>query len=119
MNNNNVGINDEPLLRGEIQLQEVCYSSESIEEFLEHQKNNISFRLWIRLIGWESKTIWLLSWASISVSICNFMLSFVNLMFIGHIGSTELAGASLTNLGIQGLAYGVMVYISFLYFILN
>ncbi|KAI3965740.1 hypothetical protein MKX01_010697 [Papaver californicum] len=102
------GGENESLLRDvEFRLDDVCCSTESIEEFLEHQER-ISLRLWVRLIGWESKTIWLLSWASITVSIFNYMLSVVNLMLIGHIGFIELAGASLTNLGIQGFAYGVM-----------
>jgi multidrug resistance protein, MATE family len=37
------------------------------------------------------------------------MLCFVTMMFCGHLGSLELAGASIANVGIQGLAYGIMV----------
>lgn len=37
------------------------------------------------------------------------MLSFVTQMFSGHLGAVELAGASIANVGIQGLAYGIMV----------
>ncbi|KAF3517311.1 hypothetical protein DY000_02061732 [Brassica cretica] len=37
------------------------------------------------------------------------MLSFVTVMFTGHLGSLELAGASIATVGIQGLAYGIML----------
>lgn len=30
-------------------------------------------------------------------------------MFTGHLGALELAGASIASVGIQGLAYGIMV----------
>ncbi|RZC67818.1 hypothetical protein C5167_011512 [Papaver somniferum] len=109
MNSTGGGGENEPLLPDvEFRLDNICGSTESIEEFLEHQER-VPLRLWVRLFCWESKTIWLLSWASITVSIFNYMLSFVNLMFVGNIGFIELAGASLTNLGIQGFAYGVML----------
>lgn len=82
-------------------------SSEAIEEFLEHRP--IAFKWWSKLVVWESRLLWLLSGSSIVVSIFNYMLSFVTLMFTGHLGSLELAGASLASVGIQGLAYGIMV----------
>lgn len=82
-------------------------SSDAIEEFLEHRP--IALRWWSKLIVWESRLLWLLSGASIVVSIFNYMLSFVTLMFTGHLGSLELAGASVASVGIQGLAYGIMV----------
>ncbi|XP_052291458.1 protein DETOXIFICATION 41 isoform X2 [Citrus sinensis] len=82
-------------------------SSAVIEEFLEHRP--VALRWWPRLLGWESRLLWLLSWASIVVSIFNYMLSFVTLMFTGHLGALELAGASIASVGIQGLAYGIML----------
>lgn len=82
-------------------------SSIAIEEFLEHQP--VAVRWWPRLVGWESRLLWLLSGSSIIVSIFNYMLSFVTLMFTGHLGALELAGASIASVGIQGLAYGIMV----------
>ncbi|XP_014502934.1 protein DETOXIFICATION 41-like [Vigna radiata var. radiata] len=82
-------------------------SSEAIEEFLEHRP--IAFKWWSKLVVWESRLLWLLSGSSIVVSIFNYMLSFVTLMFTGHLGSLELAGASLASVGIQGLAYGIML----------
>ncbi|XP_050280165.1 protein DETOXIFICATION 41-like isoform X1 [Quercus robur] len=82
-------------------------SSIAIEEFLEHRP--VAVRWWPRLVGWESRLLWLLSGASIVVSIFNYMLSFVTLMFTGHLGSLELAGASIASVGIQGLAYGIML----------
>ncbi|XP_027368566.1 protein DETOXIFICATION 41-like [Abrus precatorius] len=82
-------------------------SSDDIEEFLEHRP--IGLRWWAKLVAWESRLLWLLSGASIVVSIFNYMLSFVTLMFTGHLGSLELAGASVASVGIQGLAYGIML----------
>ncbi|KAK9225276.1 hypothetical protein WN943_010317 [Citrus x changshan-huyou] len=82
-------------------------SSAVIEEFLEHRP--VALRWWPRLLGWESRLLWLLSWASIVVSIFNYMLSFVTLMFTGHLGALELAAASIASVGIQGLAYGIML----------
>ncbi|GAV59994.1 MatE domain-containing protein [Cephalotus follicularis] len=82
-------------------------SSVAVEEFLEHRP--VAFRWWPRLVGWESRLLWLLSGSSIVVSLFNYMLSFVTLMFTGHLGSLELAGASIASVGIQGLAYGIML----------
>lgn len=82
-------------------------SSVTIEEFLE--QGPVALRWWPRLVAWESRLLWLLSGSSIIVSIFNYMLSFVTLMFTGHLGALELAGASIASVGIQGLAYGIMV----------
>lgn len=85
-------------------------SSDVVEDFLAHRP--VAARWWTRLIAWESRLLWLLSGASIVVSVFNYMLSFVTLMFVGHLGALELAGASVASVGIQGLAYGIMVHIS-------
>ncbi|XP_065880119.1 protein DETOXIFICATION 41-like [Euphorbia lathyris] len=82
-------------------------SSEAVEDLL--TKNVVTFRRWVRLVGWESRLLWSLSGASIVVSVFNFMLSFVTQVFSGHLGAIELAGASISNVGIQGLAYGIML----------
>ncbi|KAK7385916.1 hypothetical protein VNO78_31883 [Psophocarpus tetragonolobus] len=82
-------------------------SSDGVEEFLELRP--ISLRWWSKLVVWESRLLWLLSASSIVVSIFNYMLCFVTLIFTGHLGSLELAGASLACVGIQGLAYGIML----------
>ncbi|MBA0655834.1 hypothetical protein Golax_005333 [Gossypium laxum] len=82
-------------------------SSVAIEEFLQHRP--IALRWWPRLVAWESRLLWLLSGSSIVLSIFNYMLSFVTLMFTGHLGALELAGASIASVGIQGLAYGIML----------
>ncbi|CAL1394252.1 unnamed protein product [Linum trigynum] len=84
-------------------------SSDAIEELLQHQRQHITFRWWSRLFAWESRLLWLLSGSSIVVSVFNYMLSFVTLMFTGHLGALELAGASIASVGIQGLAYGIML----------
>ncbi|GAB2234172.1 hypothetical protein Droror1_Dr00003410 [Drosera rotundifolia] len=98
----------EPLLLGlDSQTRIRDLSSETVEEFLSHRP--VAVRWWTRLVAWESRLLWLLSGASIAVSIFNYMLSFVTLMFTGHLGALELAGASIASVGIQGLAYGIML----------
>ncbi|RVW85931.1 Protein detoxification 41 [Vitis vinifera] len=82
-------------------------SSFAVEEFLAQKP--VAVRWWPRLFGWESRLLWLLSGSSIVASIFNYMLSFVTLMFTGHLGALELAGASIASVGIQGLAYGIML----------
>ncbi|KAJ0112009.1 hypothetical protein Patl1_02474 [Pistacia atlantica] len=82
-------------------------SSVVIEEFLEQRP--VAVRWWPRLFAWESRLLWLLSGSSIIVSVFNYMLSFVTLSFSGHLGALELAGASIASVGIQGLAYGIML----------
>lgn len=98
----------QPLLHGLYTHNRISdLSSDVIEESLEHRP--LEFRLWLRLVAWESRILWLLSWASIVVELCNYMLSFVTLIFSGHLGTLELAGASIASVGMQGLAYGIMV----------
>ncbi|XP_039011195.1 protein DETOXIFICATION 41-like [Hibiscus syriacus] len=96
---------DEPLLR----IPDV--SSDAIERVLENSGGG-GMRWWARVVGWESRLLWALSGASIVVSVFNYMLSFVTLMFTGHLGALELAGASIASVGIQGLAYGIMLGMS-------
>ncbi|CAB4273981.1 unnamed protein product [Prunus armeniaca] len=84
-------------------------SSTSIEEFLGQRQRPVELRWWSRLVAWESRLLWTLSGSSITVSIFNYMLSFVTLMFCGHLNALELAGASIASVGIQGLAYGIML----------
>ena len=91
-------------------------SSAAIEEFLE--QGPVPARWWPRLVAWESRLLWLLSGSSIIVSVATFMLSFVTQMFSGHLGALELAGASIANVGIQGLAYGIMVCLVFFTFMI-
>ena len=82
-------------------------SSAEVEEIL--ARKPVPVRRYLRLVGWESRLLWLLSWASIIVALCNYMLSFVSLTFTGQLGAVELAGASIAMVGAQGLAYGIMV----------
>jgi len=82
-------------------------SSDAVEEILEHRP--IGLRWWLKLVAWESWLLWILSGASIIFYLCNFMLSFVTMIFCGHLGYLKLAGASIASVGIQGLAYGIMV----------
>ncbi|XP_020208281.1 protein DETOXIFICATION 41 [Cajanus cajan] len=98
-------VEHQPFLDSDTQIQNL--SSDAIEEFLEHRP--IALRWWSKLVLWESRLLWLLSGSSIILSIFNYMLSFVTLMFTGHLGALELAGASVASVGIQGLAYGIML----------
>lgn len=84
-------------------------SSGAIEEVLVNREVGVGVRWWARVVAWESRLLWALSGASIVVSVFNYMLSFVTLMFAGHLNALELAGASIASVGIQGLAYGIMV----------
>ncbi|KAK4278910.1 hypothetical protein QN277_016685 [Acacia crassicarpa] len=93
------------------------YSSAQVEEFLgndeddrEKRKNKLQkVKWWIRVVTWETKLIWQLSWPAVTSGVFNYMLIFVTLIFVGHLGDSELAGASLACLGLQGVAYAVMV----------
>ncbi|KAI9114625.1 hypothetical protein K1719_014323 [Acacia pycnantha] len=94
------------------------YSSAQVEEFLgnndeddrEKRKNKLQkVKWWIRVVTWETKLIWQLSWPAVTSAVFNYMLIFVTLIFVGHLGDSELAGASLACLGLQGVAYAVMV----------
>ncbi|KAF8413539.1 hypothetical protein HHK36_001530 [Tetracentron sinense] len=98
----------EPLLsRLDSRARIADWSSDAVEEFLSQE--TVTFRWWHRLVGWESRLLWILSGSSIIISIFNFMLSLATQMFTGHLGALELAGASIANVGIQGLAYGIML----------
>ncbi|CAN6470784.1 unnamed protein product [Victoria cruziana] len=57
----------------------------------------------------ESRSLWRLSAPAIIIMVFNYMLSFVSQMFAGHLGEVQLAGASIASVGIQGLAYGIML----------
>ncbi|XP_057441388.1 protein DETOXIFICATION 41-like [Lotus japonicus] len=98
-------VEDQPLLESNTQLANL--SSQAIEEFLE--TGPVGLRWWPKLVAWESRLLWLLSGSSIIMSIFSYMPGFVTLMFAGHLGSVELAGASVASVGIQGLAYGIML----------
>ncbi|KAG6509259.1 protein DETOXIFICATION 41-like [Zingiber officinale] len=88
-------------------LLDIDESSRESEEMLQWEP--VPWRVVWRLAAWESKNLWRLSWASIVVQLLNFMLSLVTQMFVGHLGSLDLAGASIINVGVQGLAYGFML----------
>ena len=77
------------------------------EELL--RREPVPFDVLSRLALWEASNLWHISWASILITLFSFTLSLVTQMFVGHLGELELAGASITNIGIQGLAYGIMV----------
>ncbi|XP_034702792.1 protein DETOXIFICATION 41-like [Vitis riparia] len=97
----------EPLLLGHSSAGINELSSSAVEELLLHKP--VPGRWWPRLFGWESRLLWVLSGSAIVSSVFNYMLSFITLMFAGQLGALELAGASIASVGIQGLAYGLML----------
>ncbi|XP_062203259.1 protein DETOXIFICATION 41 isoform X1 [Phragmites australis] len=88
-------------------LLDIDESSGAMEELL--QREPVPSGVLVRLAAWEAGNLWRISWASILITLSSFTLSLVTQMFVGHLGELELAGASITNIGIQGLAYGVMI----------
>ena len=88
-------------------LLDIDESSGASEELL--RREHVPWGILLRLAQWEAGNLWRISWASILITVFSFMLSLVSQMFVGHLGELELAGASITNIGIQGLAYGIMV----------
>uniref|UniRef100_A0A0C9S9A0 Protein DETOXIFICATION n=1 Tax=Wollemia nobilis TaxID=56998 RepID=A0A0C9S9A0_9CONI len=57
----------------------------------------------------EVKLLWRLAAPAVVVYMVNNFMKLVTMVFCGHLGSLELAGASLGNTGIQVFAYGVML----------
>ncbi|TVU05395.1 hypothetical protein EJB05_48555, partial [Eragrostis curvula] len=90
-----------------VPLLDVDGSSGAFEELL--RRESVPVGMLVRLAAWEAGNLWRISWASILITLFSFMLSLVSQMFVGHLGELELAGASITNIGIQGLAYGIMI----------
>lgn len=90
-----------------VPLLDINESSGASEELL--QRELVPWGALAQLTVWEASNLWRISWASILITLFSFMLSLVTQMFVGHLGELELAGASITNIGIQGLAYGIMV----------
>ncbi|KAJ3685838.1 hypothetical protein LUZ61_015002 [Rhynchospora tenuis] len=88
-------------------LLDIDEASRKSEEMLQWEP--VPWRVVWHLFRWESKNLWRLSWSSIIIQLVNFTLSLISQMFVGHLGALPLAGASITNIGIQGLAYGIML----------
>ncbi|THG06795.1 hypothetical protein TEA_001944 [Camellia sinensis var. sinensis] len=107
MNSEELDYQQQLLLPGGGGAQVSGLSSSEVEDIL--ARKPVPFKWYFRLLGWESKLLWLLSGATIAVSVCNYMLSFVTLTFSGQLGALQLAGASIAMVGTQGLAYGIML----------
>lgn len=88
------------------------HRSSAAEELL--RREPVPWDVLSQLAAWEAGNLWRISWASVLITLSSFTLSLVTQMFVGHLGELELAGASITNIGIQGLAYGIMVNRAFL-----
>ncbi|CAL4897731.1 unnamed protein product [Urochloa decumbens] len=90
-----------------IPLLDINESSGVSEELL--QREPVPWGVLAQLTAWEAGNLWRISWASILITLFSFSLSLVAQMFVGHLGELELAGTSIPNIGIQGLAYGIMI----------
>uniref|UniRef100_A0A0D6R944 Protein DETOXIFICATION n=1 Tax=Araucaria cunninghamii TaxID=56994 RepID=A0A0D6R944_ARACU len=88
-------------------IQKAEEDSDTIESLM--SQDSIQWSRVAKAALMESKKLWILSGPSIIVMIFNYMLSVISQMFAGHLGELELAGASIANVGIQGLAYGIML----------
>ncbi|BBG99804.1 hypothetical protein Prudu_009612 [Prunus dulcis] len=73
-------------------------SSAAVEDFLEH-----------RPVAADGGLDWWHGSQGCSGFYLVHLSFFVTLMFCGHLSALELAGASIANVGIQGLAYGIML----------
>ncbi|KAH9791298.1 protein DETOXIFICATION 41 [Citrus sinensis] len=70
--------------------------SDVIEEYLGRQR--MAFRWWPRLFGWEWRLLCSFQGLVFAVSIFNYMLTFVTLMFTCHLSALELAGDSTASI---------------------
>ncbi|XP_054795537.1 uncharacterized protein LOC129300966 isoform X1 [Prosopis cineraria] len=70
----------------------------------------VSMKWWGRVVAWEGRLIWLLLWPAVIAGVFNYMLTFITLIFVGHLGDSQFAGASLACLGLQGLSFGLMLH---------
>ncbi|XP_054795540.1 protein DETOXIFICATION 41-like isoform X2 [Prosopis cineraria] len=61
----------------------------------------VSMKWWGRVVAWEGRLIWLLLWPAVIAGVFNYMLTFITLIFVGHLGDSQFAGASLACLGLQ------------------
>ncbi|XP_073226101.1 protein DETOXIFICATION 40-like isoform X2 [Cicer arietinum] len=71
---------------------------------------NVPFVKRIPLATWvELKLLFYLAAPAVIVYLINYVMSMSTQIFSGHLGTLELAGASLGNTGIQIFAYGLML----------
>ncbi|CAH9119358.1 unnamed protein product [Cuscuta europaea] len=82
--------------------------SSELEETLSDSRSSKARRLQ-KAIGIELRNLFRLAIPAIIVYLLNNVISMSTQIFCGHLGTLQLAAASLANNGIQVLAYGVML----------
>lgn len=81
------------------------------QPLLKNKENRESFITEFRT---ESKALWKISGPAIFTYICQYSLGALTQTFAGQVGELELAAVSVENSVIAGLAFGVMVLLSYL-----
>ncbi|KAI3843669.1 hypothetical protein MKW98_013605 [Papaver atlanticum] len=59
----------------------------------------------------ESKKMWHIAGPAILAGVCQFLIGFVTVAFVGHLGDTELAAVSVVQNVIEGFVFGFMMYL--------
>ncbi|XP_058220309.1 protein DETOXIFICATION 40-like [Rhododendron vialii] len=83
-----------------------------VSDELEMALSNADLPFWQRIwpaIWIELKLLRQLATPAVFVYVVNYVLSMSTRIFCGHLGSLDLAAASLGNSGIQSFAYGLML----------
>ncbi|XP_010254988.1 PREDICTED: protein DETOXIFICATION 33-like [Nelumbo nucifera] len=63
----------------------------------------------LKQVGEESKKLWNIAGPAIFTAICQYSLGAITQVFVGHVGTLELAAVSVENSVVAGLAFGVML----------
>eukprot|EP01018_Ginkgo_biloba_P014506 Gb_32573 [translate_table: standard] len=98
---------EQPLLHDHPNKEEDAECSR-IESILSNTEEEWFHRLKHALVL-EIKLLWRLAAPAVVVYLLNYVMSMASQIFSGHLGSLELAAASLGNNGIQIFAYGMML----------
>ncbi|KAM7498294.1 hypothetical protein LguiA_022708 [Lonicera macranthoides] len=84
-------------------------SGSELEDILSN-KNAGTFERLLPATFIELKLLFKLAAPTVISYMINYLMIMVTIIFVGHLGKTELAAASLGNNGIQSFAYGLLVY---------
>ncbi|KAI3964974.1 hypothetical protein MKW92_051995 [Papaver armeniacum] len=76
---------------------------------LTNKNENSDQESFCRKVWEENKIIWYIAGPSILSAILKFSLAFTTQIWVGHVGTLELAAFGLQNLVIAGLTYGIML----------
>ncbi|KAH9324803.1 hypothetical protein KI387_004981, partial [Taxus chinensis] len=57
----------------------------------------------------ESKKLWAIAGPAIFTTLCNYSIGIITQIFVGHLGTVELAAVAIANSVIAGLGFGIML----------